>query len=185
VLTISEATVYNIYPIVALRIFLNGTLVHPLKHEKRARQSRNRWLTVNVETCITREHQGYICEGNTLQAQDICLDTEQNVCHFETYPKELTNTVVVYIGEGCACLKTSCDKIQTDGSIKAMKNHSNSCVCHFKKLNSCDFNYSPPITSYQLMRANYTLIQKLQPVPIGISLNLVKELLQHKDLNSC
>jgi len=50
VLTISEATVYDIYPIVTLRIFLNGTLVHPLEHEKWARQSRNRWLTVNVET---------------------------------------------------------------------------------------------------------------------------------------
>ena len=42
VLTISEATVYDIYPIVTLRIFLNGTLVHPLEHEKWARQSRNR-----------------------------------------------------------------------------------------------------------------------------------------------
>ena len=78
-------------------LFLNGTLVHPLEHEKWARQSRNRWLTVNVETCIMREHQGYICEGNALQVQDICLDTDQNVCHFEIYPEELTNTVVVYI----------------------------------------------------------------------------------------
>jgi len=71
VLTISEATVYDIYPIVALGIFLSETLVHPLEHEKWARQSKNRWLTVNVETCITKEHQGYICEGNSLQAQDI------------------------------------------------------------------------------------------------------------------
>ena len=63
VLTISEATVYDIYPIVALGIFLNGTLVHPLEHENWARPSRNRWLTVNVETCITREHQGYIFTG--------------------------------------------------------------------------------------------------------------------------
>jgi len=63
-----------------------------------------------------------------------------------------------------------------------MKNHSNICVCNFEKLNGCDFSYSPPIMSYQLMKANYTLIQKLQPVPIEMSLNLVKELLQHKDL---
>jgi len=71
VLTISEATVYDIYPIVALGIFLNETLVHPLEHEKWTRQSKNRWLTVNVETCTTRRHQGYSCEGNSLQAQDI------------------------------------------------------------------------------------------------------------------
>jgi len=83
-----------------------------------------------------------------LQAQDICLDTEWNVCHLEIHLNELTNRVVVYIGEGCACLRTSCDKIQIDGSIKAMKNHSNICVCNFKKLNGCDFNYSLPIMSY-------------------------------------
>jgi len=71
VLTISEATVYDIYLIVALRIFLNETLVHLLEHENWARQSKNRWLTVNEEISITREHQGYICEGNSLQAQDI------------------------------------------------------------------------------------------------------------------
>jgi len=71
VLTISEATIYDIYPTVALGIFLNGTLVHTLEHEKWTRQSKNRLLTVNVETCIAREHQGYICEGNSLQAQDI------------------------------------------------------------------------------------------------------------------
>ena len=46
----------------------------------------------------------------------------------------------------------------------------------------CDFNYSAPIRSYQLLQSNYTLIQNLLPTPIGMNLTLVKKLLQHDDL---
>ena len=47
----------------------------------------------------------------------------------------------------------------------------------------CDFNYSAPITSYQLLQSNYTLIQNLLPTPIGMNLTLVRKLLQHDDLH--
>ena len=47
----------------------------------------------------------------------------------------------------------------------------------------CDFNYSAPITSYQLLQSNYTLIQNLLPTPIGMNLTLVRKLLQQDGLH--
>lgn len=47
-------------------------------------------------------------ESNTFKAQDICLDSEQNVCHFEIYPNENSETVIVCIGKGCTSMKTLC-----------------------------------------------------------------------------
>lgn len=48
--------------------------------------------------CIAGEQQGYICERNTIKIQDICLDTEPNISHFEIHPNE--NLETVYIGKG-------------------------------------------------------------------------------------
>ncbi|KAK4820842.1 hypothetical protein QYF61_007816, partial [Mycteria americana] len=47
----------------------------------------------------------------------------------------------------------------------------------------CDFNYSAPVTTHQLLQANYTLYQDLLPTRIGMNLTLVRKLLQHDDLN--
>lgn len=48
--------------------------------------------------CIVGEQQGYICEHNTIKTQDICLDIEQYISHFEIHPNE--NLETVYIGKG-------------------------------------------------------------------------------------
>ncbi|KAK4830480.1 hypothetical protein QYF61_011204 [Mycteria americana] len=62
-------------------------------------------------------------------------------------------------------------------------NRSNICVCNFTKIMGCDFNYSSPVTTPQLLQANCTLYQALLPAPIGMNLTLVRKLLQHDDLN--
>ncbi|KAK4811065.1 hypothetical protein QYF61_016351 [Mycteria americana] len=169
VLTIHNASVYTIYPIIALGLNHNGTILYPLEHRVWAQQNGNKWQTVDVNACVVREQQGFICESNTIKAQDICLDTEQNVCHFEVQPDEAPETVLVYIGKGY--------NVTVDTS-----NRSNICVCKFTKIMGCDFNYSAPVTSYQLLQSNYTLSQDLLPTPIGMNLTLVKKLLQHDDL---
>ena len=51
------------------------------------------------------------------------------------------------------------------------------------KLRDVSFNYSAPVTTYQLLQSNYTLYQDLLPTPTGINLTLVRKLLQHHDLN--
>ncbi|KAK4806386.1 hypothetical protein QYF61_016236 [Mycteria americana] len=79
----------------------------------------------------TQEQQGFICESNTIKAQDICLDTEQNVCHFEIYPDEAPETVLVYIGKGCVCMRTLCDFIIVDNITVDTSYHSNICVRNF------------------------------------------------------
>ncbi|KAK4811143.1 hypothetical protein QYF61_019774 [Mycteria americana] len=182
VLTIHNASVYTIYPIIALGLNHNGTVLYPLEHRVWAHRNGNKWQTVDVNACVVREQQGFICESNTLKAQDICLDTEQNVCHFEIRPDEAPETVLVYIGKGCVCMRTLCDFIFVDNVTVDTSNRSNICVCNFTKIVGCDFNYSAPVTSYQLLQSNYTLSRDLLPTPIGMNLTLVKKLLQHDDL---
>ncbi|KAK4810571.1 LOW QUALITY PROTEIN: hypothetical protein QYF61_004534 [Mycteria americana] len=182
VLTIHNASVYTIYPIIALGLNHNGTILYPLEHRVWAQRNGNKWQTVDVNACVVREQQGFICESNTLKAQDICLDTEQNVCHFEIRPYEVPETVLVYIGKGCVCMRTLCDFIFVDNiTIQAIAQIF-VFVCNFTKIVGCDFNYPAPVTSYQLLQSNYTLSQDLLPTPIGMNLTLVKKLLQHDDL---
>ncbi|KAK4810466.1 hypothetical protein QYF61_004246 [Mycteria americana] len=182
VLTIHNASVYTIYPIIALGLNHDGTILYPLEHRVWAQQNGNKWQTVDVNACVVREQQGFICESNTIKAQDICLDTEQNVCHFEIQPDEAPETVLVYIGKGCVCMRTICDFIFVDNITVDTSNCSNICVCNFTKIVGCDFNYSAPVTPYQLLQSNYTLSRDLLPSPIGMNLTLVKKLLQHDDL---
>ncbi|KAK4823936.1 LOW QUALITY PROTEIN: hypothetical protein QYF61_008322 [Mycteria americana] len=109
VLTICNALVYPIYPIIALGLNHNGAILYPLEHRVWAQQNGNKWQTIDVNACIVQEQQGFICKTNTLKAWDICLDTEQNVCDFEIQPDEAPETVLVYIGKGCVCMRTFCD----------------------------------------------------------------------------
>ncbi|XP_054666927.1 uncharacterized protein LOC129199870 [Grus americana] len=182
VLTISNATIYSIYPIVALGLNHNGTILYPSEHRVWARKMNEKWQTVNLESYIVREQQGFVCEDNAIETQDICLDSEQNICHFEVHPNENPKTVIIYIGKGCICLRTICDSLYVDKIVVEIKNHSNFCVCNFTKIDGCDFSYSTPVTSHQLLQSNYMMIHELLPVPIGMNLTLVKQLLQHKDL---
>lgn len=41
----------------------------------------------------------------------------------------------------------------------------------------CDFDYSAPVTSYQLIQSDYMLICDLLPTSIGMNLTLVRKLL--------
>ena len=84
-MTICSALVYTTYPVIALGLNHHGTVLCPLERRVQAQQKVNKWQTVNVDACVVREQQGFICESNTIKAQDICLDTEQNICHFEIH----------------------------------------------------------------------------------------------------
>lgn len=179
VLTIRNASVHSIFPIIALGLNHDGAILCPFEHREWARQISEKWQTVNLETCIVREQQGFICESNAIRAQDICLDTEQNVCNFEIHPNETPETVLVYIGNGCACFRTACDSVFIEDLVVNTRNHSNFCVCNFTRVAGCDFSYVAPVTSYHLLQSNYTLIM---PVHIGMNLTLVKQLLLHQDL---
>ncbi|KAK4805581.1 hypothetical protein QYF61_009346 [Mycteria americana] len=167
VLTICNASVYTIYPIVALGLNPNGTVLHPLEHRVWAQRNGNKWQTI-----------GFICESNTIKGQDICLDTEQNVCHLEIHPDETPETVLVYVGNGCACMRTLCDSIVTDTTTVETYTHSNICVCNSNNIMGCNFNYSAPVTSHQLIQCNYTLHRDLLPTPTTVAHDDLSQLLK-------
>lgn len=96
--------------------------------------------------------------------------------------EEIPRPVLTYIGKGCVCIRTLCNFIVVDNIAVGTNNDSNICVCNFTNIIGCDFNDSAPVTSYQQLESNYTLVKDLLPAPIGMNLMLVKKLLQHNDL---
>jgi len=97
-LTLRNASGYTIHPTIALGLNHNGTVFHPIEHRVWATKDGDKWQTVAVDACITREQQGFVCESDTLKAQDICLDTKQNVCHFEIHPNEAPTLCLYLLG---------------------------------------------------------------------------------------
>ena len=79
-------------------------------------------------------------------------------------------------------MRTLCDFIFVDNITVDTSNRSNICVCNLTKMMGCDFDYLPPVTSYQLLQSDYTLIRDLLLTPIGMNLTLVGKLLRHEDL---
>lgn len=79
---VCNVLVYTKYPISAPGLNHNETILlteecGPNKKRKKKRQ------TVDVNACILWELQGFICENYTITPQDICLDTEKHICHFD------------------------------------------------------------------------------------------------------
>ncbi|NP_001159385.1 uncharacterized protein LOC422926 [Gallus gallus] len=183
VLTVVEARIEKVYPIVALGINTNGSVVYPLDHRMWARVSDRKWQSVDLEACILEQGLGFICEDDALKASDVCFDTSEGVCHFEINPRSNNKTMLVYVGKGCVCFRTMCKYVQiNDIYNQTVFNDSNTCACNVAIIRGCDFVYKPPVFTSQLLIRNYSLYRSITPTPIGMDLSLVKEMLEHANL---
>lgn len=54
VLSVHNASVYTVYPIIALGLDHNRTILCPLKHRVRAQKDNDKWQTVDVDACTTQ-----------------------------------------------------------------------------------------------------------------------------------
>lgn len=180
VLTIHNASVSLIHPIVALGLNHEGTVLYPSGHRMWAREIEGKWQTINLEPCSMRKQLGYICEGIFENDKDTCLDTDQSICHFEVHVTNQT-TSLVYIGQGCVCLRTACPTIMIDDQI-VNETQLNLCVWNFVKIKGCNFSYRVPVISHQYIKANLVTVQEILPVPIEMNLTLVAQLLKHQEL---
>ncbi|XP_067153359.1 uncharacterized protein [Apteryx mantelli] len=183
VLTVEDATIEKVYPIVALGINTNESVVYPLDHRMWARVSDKKWQTVDLEACILERGLGFICEDDALKASDVCFDTKEGVCHFEINPQSNNKTVLAYVGKGCVCFRTMCKYVVINEIYnQTVFNDSNMCACNVAIIRGCDFVYKPPVFTSQLLIRNYTLYHSITPTPIGMDLSLVKEMLEHANL---
>nr|XP_010297308.1 PREDICTED: uncharacterized protein LOC104632952 [Balearica regulorum gibbericeps] len=183
VLTVAEAHIEKVYPIVALGVNTNGSVVYPLEHRMWARVSRGKWQSVDLEACILERGLGFICEDDALKASDVCFDTKEGVCHFEINPQSRNKNVLAYGGKGCVCFRTMCKYVQINEVYnQTVFNDSNMCACNVAIIRGCDFVYKPPVFTSQLLIRNYTLYRSITPTPIGMDLSLVKEMLEHATL---
>uniref|UniRef100_A0A8C3RGZ0 Uncharacterized protein n=1 Tax=Cyanoderma ruficeps TaxID=181631 RepID=A0A8C3RGZ0_9PASS len=183
VLTVAEARIEKVYPIVALGVNTNGSVVYPMDHRMWARVSDGKWQTVDLEACILERGLGFICEDDALKASDVCFDTKEGECHFEINPQSSNKTMLVYVGKGCVCFRTTCKYVQINEAYnQTVFSDSNMCACNVATIRGCDFVYKPPVFTSQLLIRNYTLYRSITPTPIGMDLSLVKEMLEHADL---
>lgn len=144
VLTIRNASVHLIFPVIGN----DGAVLCPSEHREWAHQIGEKWQTVDLESCIVREQQGFICESNAILAQDVCLDTEQNICHLEIHPNKTSKTVLLFRGNGSACSRTAWDSVFLENVIVNTKNHSKFCAGNFTQMARGDFSEEAPVTSH-------------------------------------
>ncbi|XP_074667280.1 uncharacterized protein LOC141917753 isoform X1 [Strix aluco] len=161
VLTVVEAAQHSIYPVASIGLNHGGMIISPVGHRGWAWKQGDKWQAINTELCINMGQQGYVCEGNSIQAEDMCLDTHQKECHFEIQSSINNDTVMIYIGEGCICLRTLCTSVLIDGYHREeIGNYSNHCVCNFTKIEGCDFCLYCPSTNLSDNRIRLCLNSK-------------------------
>uniref|UniRef100_A0A8D2LZR5 Uncharacterized protein n=1 Tax=Zonotrichia albicollis TaxID=44394 RepID=A0A8D2LZR5_ZONAL len=180
VLTISVAEERAIFPILILGTIHQDVIVRPIDHNVWASYdyTKKRWQSISTEACIPRGQLGYVCENAVVEAEDLCLDAENSVCTFEMLLQNRTQSRVYYIGNGCACVRTACDNITID-SCQEETNNTNFCVCNFTKIVGCDFHYTVPITTQQLINADFNLYQEIPKLQIGMDVKILKAMLAH------
>ncbi|XP_063038038.1 uncharacterized protein LOC134433074 [Melospiza melodia melodia] len=183
VLTISAAEERAIFPILTLGTIHQDAIVRPIDHNVWASYdyTKNRWQSVSTEACIPRGQLGYVCENAVVEAEDLCLDAENSVCTLEMLPHDRTQSQVYYIGNGCACVRTACDNVTID-NCQEETNNTNFCVCNFAKIVGCDFHYTVPITTQQLINANFNLYQEISKLQIGMDVKILKAMLAHPEV---
>ena len=183
VLTINAAREKVIFPVLALGVIHQDVIVRPIGHNVWASYDpfKNKWQSVSTEACIAKGQLGYICENAVVENEDLCLDAEDSVCTFEMLPHDKAQSQVFYIGNGCACVRTTCIIIAIDNCYE-MTNSTNFCVCNFTRIVGCDFSYTVPITTQQLLAVEYTLYHNVPRLQIGMDTNLLKTMLRHPDI---
>ncbi|XP_058670681.1 uncharacterized protein LOC131564315 [Ammospiza caudacuta] len=183
VLTISAAEERGIFPILTLGTMHQDVIVRPINHNVWASYdyTKNKWQSVSTEACIPRGQLGYVCENAVVEAEDLCLDAENSVCTLEMLPHDKTQSQVYYIGNGCACVRTACDNVTIDNCL-AETNNTNFCACNFTKIIGCDFHYTVPITTQQLINANFNLYQEIPKLQIGMDVKILKAMLAHPEV---
>ncbi|XP_017666668.1 PREDICTED: uncharacterized protein LOC108495470 [Lepidothrix coronata] len=140
------------------RAIHQNIIIRPIGHNVWASydHTKKKWQSVNTEACIPKGQLGYICENAVVGNEDLCLDTEDSACTFEMLPHTKTQSQVYYVGNGCACVRTFCVNFTID-TCHEVVNDTNFCVCNFTKIIGCDFNYTIPITTEQLIENDYLL----------------------------
>lgn len=80
-----------------------------------------------------------------LETEDLCLDTQDNICTFEIFLSGKSKSQAYSVGNQCACVQTGCPTVTIDDCVEPT-NHTSFCVCNFTKIVGCE-NYSTPITT--------------------------------------
>lgn len=62
--------------------------------------------------------------------------------------------------------------------------NENQCLCQEISVNGCDFNFVLPSITKEELKIQYQMYKSINPVPLGMNVSLVKQLLQHANFKS-
>ncbi|KAJ7405423.1 hypothetical protein BTVI_69131 [Pitangus sulphuratus] len=180
VLTISAAKEKTIFPILTLEAIHQNVIVRPIDHNVWASydHTKKKWQSVSTEACTPKGQLGYICENAVVENADLCLDTENSVCTFEMLPHARAQSQV---GNGCACVRSFCANFTIDACHEVV-NGTNFCICNFTRITDCDFDYIVPVTTRQLIEADYIMYHNVPKLQIGMNIDLFKAMLKHPNI---
>lgn len=88
-------------------------------------------------------------EGNTIEIQDFCLDTEQNTCNFEISPVINIKMILRYTSKRWVCFSTPCEDTEIDNPL----NHIQVFMfVNLLRTEAVILTIEPPVASFQLKK---------------------------------
>ncbi|XP_054843094.1 uncharacterized protein LOC129334794 [Eublepharis macularius] len=185
VLTVYQTDYYDVYPIVPLGLQMaEGLVMYATDHHSWAYMKQGKWETLNMEGCVYYDNLGFICEDYNFQQRDECFHENLNGsqrCTFEIMSE--WGSSVVYVGSGCICVRTHCPLIHVDEfQLFYVSPQISRCYCHVTQIRGCNFHYHVPQWTAQLMQQHPHLYTNIQPVTLGMDLEVLRKLVQHPEL---
>lgn len=108
IIMMSEALTESISPIVSLGLNINTSVMQPVGHKRGAIKQNQTWKTVKLEAYMEERGTGYVCNNDTIQPYDVCLNRERGECHYQLDPFPFNGSVVIYVGRKYVNIRSLC-----------------------------------------------------------------------------
>lgn len=186
-LTASAKESFHIFPVIPLGLQVGTSEVLYASHPDHwATATHNGWELINVQGCTHKENMGYICEDQAFAPHHPCVAPQvdsPNQCSYDLIQEN--GSAVVYVGQGCACIRSPCDFIVINSfHIQPMLPWVNRCFCSLHAVVGCDFSFTVPVWTQEEILASPLVYRTVEPVSFGMGLDLIQELLAHPQLHN-
>lgn len=182
VLTIKNATVNWIYPIISLGVNLEGIIMYP---EDLSLEVSEDSRVIDLRECQDILGKGYVCFSQVYMEGHICLNNKVGKCHYTLTPSKHNHSTVAVIGHNHICVRSQCPQFIVDGYFNVRHDEkSNVCLCNLISLQGCDIDYASKAPEVLEWNVAFDLYSMVTPVDLSPSVSALKRLLEHPDIQT-
>uniref|UniRef100_A0A674J513 Uncharacterized protein n=1 Tax=Terrapene triunguis TaxID=2587831 RepID=A0A674J513_9SAUR len=185
ILTLKSANQETIYPLVALGIYANQSLLVPIEEHKWVHvNANNSYVPINLQACVYQPNLGYTCTTQVWEEDSTCLDPVEGTCSYEVFHHSLSKaSAIVQVDSGCFCIRSLCPYFLVNNLYKVNNSGiGNLCICKVIQLMGCDINVSVHNVYIKDVFNEYKLYNTLTPIHVGANLEVIRKLLHHEKL---